>query len=79
MFEVGDLVTIDGDALKHHVRPSVFERWSTCKIGIVLEVEGYSHKGAILVKVHFQSLGDAYWLYSHEVFHVNHHILEDRP
>ena len=59
MFEVGDLVTVDSDALRHHVHENIHKQWSTNTIGIVLAVESYPEGAAVLVKVHFESLGDA--------------------
>ena len=70
MFEVGDLVTVDSDALRHHVHENIHKQWSTNTIGIVLAVESYPEGAAVLVKVHFESLGDAYWLYAREVFSI---------
>lgn len=67
MFSVGDLVTVDSDALRHHIHENVHRVWSTNTIGIVVAVEGYKGGATVLVKVHFESLGDAYWLYSREV------------
>ena len=67
MFEVGDLVTVDSDVLKTHVHANVHKQWSTNTLGIVLAVEGYQDGSTVLVKVHFESLGNAYWLYAREV------------
>ena len=67
MFEVGDLVTVDSEALRLHVHENVYRQWQTCSIGIVVAVEGYKKQATLLVKVHFQSLGSAYWLHAHEV------------
>ena len=41
-------------------------------LGIVVETSAYRDQKTILVKIWFQSLGSAYWLYSHEVFHVKY-------
>ena len=67
MFDVGDLVTVDSDALRLHVRENTYEQWETNKLGIVVAVEGYKGGATVLVKVHFESLGNSYWLYSREV------------
>ena len=71
MFKVGDLVTVDSDTLKGYVQPHVHEQWSTNTLGIVTQVEGHFTEGenatTILVKVHFESLGNSYWLYAREV------------
>jgi len=75
MFEVGDLVTVDSDVLRHHVHANTFEQWSADKIGIIVQVEGHntSRGGmAILYKVHFQSLGNSYWMQASEVLPVTH-------
>ena len=71
MFEVGDLVTVDSETLRLHVHANVYEQWKSCEIGIVVGVEGYHKAATLLVKVHFQSLGSAYWLHAHEVIHIN--------
>ena len=78
MFEVGDLVTVDSEALRLHIHSNVFEQWSTNKLGIVLAVEGHKDGAVILVRVHFQSLGSSYWLYAHEVLPVNPTTSEDK-
>ena len=67
MFEVGDLVTVDSETLRIHVHENVYRQWKTCSLGIVVAVEGYKEQATLLVKVHFQSLGSAYWLHAHEV------------
>ncbi len=67
MFKVGDLVTVDSDSLRLHIHENVHKQWSTNKLGIVLAVEGYEDGSTVLVKVHFESLGNAYWLYAREV------------
>jgi len=67
MFEVGDLVTVDSEALRLHLHENTFKQWSTCELGIVVATEGYKEQATLLVKVHFQSLGSAYWLHAHEV------------
>ncbi len=66
MFKVGDLVTVDSDSLRLHIHENVHKQWSTNKLGIVLAVEGYEDGSTVLVKVHFESLGNAYWLYARE-------------
>ena len=78
MFEVGDLVTVDSDTLRLHVHRNVFEQWQSCELGIVVAVEGYKGGATVLIKVHFQSLGTAYWLYAHEVIHINSQILDKK-
>jgi len=67
MFKVGDLVTVDSEALRTHVHVNVHKQWSTNTLGIVLAVEGYKDGSTVLVKVHFESLGNSYWLYAREV------------
>lgn len=67
MFKVGDLVTVDSDVLRHHVHENTHRQWLSNTLGIVVAVEGYTSRTTVLVKVHFESLGDAYWLYSREV------------
>jgi hypothetical protein len=67
MFEVGDLVTADCNALRYHLHENTYNKWTECQIGIVVAVEGYKDGATLLVKVHFQSLGSAYWLHSNEV------------
>ena len=78
MFKVGDLVTVDSETLRLHVHANVFEQWSTNELGIVLAVEGHKNGAVILVRVHFQSLGSSYWLYAHEVIHINPTTSEDK-
>tara|TARA_Y100000593_G_scaffold87567_1_gene168202 strand:+ start:1491 stop:1727 length:237 start_codon:yes stop_codon:yes gene_type:complete len=78
VFEVGDLVTVDSDTLRLHVHQNVHDQWSTNELGIVVGVEGYKGGATVLVKVHFQSLGGAYWLYAHEVIHINSQILDKK-
>jgi len=68
MFDVGDLVSVNSETLRLHVHEGTYKQWETNKIGIVIEVEGHVGGNVILVKVHFQSLRDAYWLYAREVF-----------
>jgi len=63
-------VTVDSETLRIHVHENVYRQWRTCSIGIVVAVEGYKNQATLLVKVHFQSLGSAYWLHAHEVFPV---------
>ena len=71
VFQVGDLVTVNSDTLRSYVSGRVHETWSENKLGIVIDVEGHfvekSSATTILVKVHFESLGSAYWLYAREV------------
>jgi len=67
MFNVGDLVTVESEALRLHVQESTYKQWETNKLGIVVAVEGYKGGTTVLVKVHFESLGNSYWLYSREV------------
>tara|TARA_B100001123_G_C14668945_1_gene772731 strand:- start:49 stop:279 length:231 start_codon:yes stop_codon:yes gene_type:complete len=71
MFEIGDLVTVDSEILRRYVHVNIHTQWSTNPYGIVLQVEGYEEGATILVKVHFQSLRQAYWLYAHEVIRIN--------
>ena len=78
MFEVGDLVSVDSDMLKLHVHQNVWEQWKTNELGIVIDVEGHKNGPVVLVKVHFQSLGSAYWLYAHEVIHINSQMLDKK-
>tara|TARA_Y100000593_G_C4276118_1_gene320164 strand:+ start:1123 stop:1359 length:237 start_codon:yes stop_codon:yes gene_type:complete len=78
MFEVGDLVTVDSEALRLHVHENVYKQWKTCELGIVVDVEGYKNQAVLLVKVHFQSLGSAYWLHSYEVIPINPRMFEAR-
>tara|TARA_R100000152_G_C6665989_1_gene103580 strand:+ start:376 stop:594 length:219 start_codon:yes stop_codon:yes gene_type:complete len=70
VFEVGDLVTVDSEALRLHIHENTYKQWKTCELGIVVGVEGYKNQATLLVKVHFQSLGSAYWLHAHEVIPV---------
>ena len=71
MFSIGDLVTVDSDTLRLHVNENTYKQWKSCTLGIVVQVEGHFAEGenatTILVKVYFQSLGSAYWLYAREV------------
>ena len=78
MFEVGDLVTVDSEALRLHVHENVYRQWQTCELGIVVGVEGYKNQSALLVKVHFQSLGSAYWLHAYEVIPISPRMSEER-
>ena len=78
MFEIGDLVTIDSETLKLHVHQNVYDQWKTCELGIVVGVEGHKDGTVLLVQVHFQSLGSAYWLYAHEVIPVHPRMFEER-
>ena len=78
MFDVGDLVTVDSEALRLHVHENVYKQWKTCSIGIVVAVEGYKNQSALLIKGHFQSLGSAYWLHAHEVIPINPRMFEDK-
>ena len=70
MFEVGDLVTVDSEALRLHVHLNVYNQWKTCELGIVVGVEGYKNQATLLVKVYFTSLSNAYWLHAHEVIPI---------
>tara|TARA_R110002020_G_scaffold389942_1_gene600408 strand:- start:110 stop:328 length:219 start_codon:yes stop_codon:yes gene_type:complete len=70
VFAVGDLVTADSEALRIHLHENTYKQWTTCELGIVVAVEGYKNQATLLVKVHFQSLGAAYWLHSHEVIPI---------
>ena len=70
MFEVGDLVTVDSEALRLHVHENVYRQWQTCELGIVVGVEGYHKAATLLVKVWFTSLGNSYWLHAHEVIPI---------
>tara|TARA_R110001583_G_scaffold938_1_gene8172 strand:+ start:1374 stop:1592 length:219 start_codon:yes stop_codon:yes gene_type:complete len=67
MFNIGDLVTADSEALRLHLHENTYKQWETNKLGIVVAVEGYKGGATVLVKVHFESLGNSYWLYSREV------------
>jgi len=78
VLEVGDLVTVDSEALRLHVHTNVHKQWSFNKLGIVIAIEGHKDGAVVLVKVHFESLGGAYWLYAHEVLSVNPTSLEDK-
>ena len=78
MFKVGDLVTADSEALRLHVHYSTYKQWKTCELGIVVDIEGYKNQSALLIKVHFQSLGGAYWLHAHEVIPVCPRMFEER-
>jgi hypothetical protein len=71
-FQVGDLVTVNSKELKMHLARNVYDKWLENTLGIVVETSAYRDQKTILVKIWFQSLGSAYWLYSHEVFHVRH-------
>jgi hypothetical protein len=77
LFEVGDLVTADSEALRLHLHENTYKQWSTCELGIVVDVEGYKDGSTVLAKVHFQSLGSAYWLHAHEVILINPPIFEN--
>tara|TARA_R100000664_G_C2708530_1_gene106165 strand:- start:438 stop:671 length:234 start_codon:yes stop_codon:yes gene_type:complete len=77
VFKVGDLVTVDSEALKLHVHKNVYDQWKTCELGIVTMVEGHKGGKVILVKVHFQSLRQAYWLYAHEVIPITPRTLKE--
>jgi len=68
MFVVGDLVSVDSETLRLHIHENVHKQWETNPLGIILAVEGHKGGTVVLVKVHFESLGDAYWLYAREVF-----------
>jgi hypothetical protein len=70
MFNVGDLVTVDSETLRLHIHENIHEQWEVNQIGIVLAVEGHKGGAVTLVKVHFESLRDAYWLYAKEVFPI---------
>ena len=39
MFEVGDLVTVDSEALRLHIHENTYKQWKTCEIWIVVDVE----------------------------------------
>ena len=78
MYQVGDLVTVDSEALRLHVHENVYRQWQTCELGIVVDVEGYKNQSAILVKVHFQSLGSAYWLHAYEIIPINPQVPEGK-
>tara|TARA_B100001094_G_C18183498_1_gene802310 strand:- start:1044 stop:1277 length:234 start_codon:yes stop_codon:yes gene_type:complete len=70
-FQIGDLVTVDSETLRGYVQDHTYNRWSTNKLGIVTQIEGHYVEGesatTILVQVHFESLGNSYWLYAREV------------
>ena len=70
MFDIGDLVTVDSNTLRLHIHENSYKQWETNKIGIVIATEGHKGGAVILIKVHFQSLGDAYWLYAREVLPI---------
>jgi len=76
MFKVGDLVTVDCEALRLHLHENTFKQWSTCELGIVVAVEGYKNGATVLVKVHFQSLCSAYWLHAREVILLSSRVTE---
>jgi hypothetical protein len=67
MFEIGDLVTMNHDVFLKQTTLSVYEKWVTNPFGIVLQVERYNDGNQILVKVHFHSLRNSYWLYAFEL------------
>tara|TARA_B000000557_G_C20392288_1_gene282731 strand:- start:119 stop:352 length:234 start_codon:yes stop_codon:yes gene_type:complete len=73
-FKVGDLVTVDSDTLRSYVHDHTYNQWATNKLGIVTQIEGHYVEGVnattILVQVHFESLGNSYWLYAREVILV---------
>ncbi len=69
---------MDSEILRPYVHVNIHTQWSTNPYGIVLQVEGYKGGATVLVKVHFQSLGSAYWLYAHEVIHINSQQLDDK-
>jgi len=77
MFEVGDLVTVLNDVFAYYVQLHTYEQWSSNPFGIVLAIEPLDDSEVILVKVHFQSLGNAYWLRAHEVELVRPKPLND--
>ena len=77
MFNLGDLVTVDSETLRRYVHSNIHKQWATNPYGIVLQVEGYKDGAVILVKVHFQSLRQSYWLYAHEVLLINPTTSED--
>jgi hypothetical protein len=70
MFSVGDLVTVDSDSLRLHIHENTYKQWEANKLGIVVAVEGYDDGATVLVKVHFESLGNSYWLYAREVIPI---------
>ena len=78
MYDVGDLVTVDSELLRLHLHENTYKQWSSCKFGIVVDVEGYKDGATLLVKVHFHSLGSAYWLHSYEVMHVSPPLVEGK-
>ena len=77
MFEVGDLVTVDSETLRGYVHSNIHSQWSTNPYGIVVKVEGHKDGSVVLVKVHFQSLQQSYWLYANEVQPINPTTSED--
>ncbi len=70
MFSVGDLVTVDSNSLRLHIHENTYKQWEANKLGIVVAVEGYKDGTTVLVKVHFESLGNSYWLYAREVIPI---------
>jgi hypothetical protein len=67
MYRVGDLVTVLNDVFAYYVRLYTYEQWQKNPYGIVVAVEPLDDSNVILVKVHFQSLGNSYWLRASEV------------
>jgi len=67
MFKVGDLVTMSAEMFLRQAGYNVYEKWIVNPFGIVLQIESYKEGSQVLAKVHFQSLGNAYWLYAYEL------------
>jgi hypothetical protein len=72
------LVTVDSEVLLAYIHENVYKQWVTNPFGVVVDVEGYMDGRTTLVKIHFESLRNAYWLYASEVLLVNPPTLEDK-
>jgi len=77
MFEVGDLVTADSEALRLHLHENTYKQWATCELGIVVAVEGHKGGSVLLVRVFFSSLNNSYWLHTDEVIPITPRTLEE--
>ena len=78
MFKVGDLVTVLNDVFAYYVQLHTYEQWRQNPYGIVVAIEPLDDSNVILVKVHFQSLGNSYWLRASEVEQVHPPNLGDK-
>ena len=70
-------MTADSDALRLHLHENTYKQWTTCELGIVVAVEGHANGSVVLVRVHFQSLGNSYWLYANEVIPITPRTLNE--